>query len=69
MQAEPANPSRGAHLAVFDAQTLVAKGVRDHLVGRSFPIASMRFFSSEPDPEVNLTEFAGEAVFVSAPDP
>lgn len=69
MRAEPEAPSRGAHLAVFDAQTLVAKGVRDHLVGRSFPIASMRFFSSQPDPEMNLTEFAGEALFVSAPDP
>jgi aspartate-semialdehyde dehydrogenase len=56
-------------LALFDAQTLVAKGVRDHLVRRSFPIASMRFFSSQPDPEVNLTEFAGEAMFVSAADP
>jgi len=61
--------ARGAHLAMFDAQTLVAKGVRDHLVGRAFPIASMRFFSSRPDPEVNLTEFAGEAMFVSEPDP
>lgn len=69
MRAEAPPPPRGAHLAVFDAQTLVAKGVRDQLVGRSFPIASMRFFSSQPDPEVNLTEFAGEAMFVSAPDP
>ncbi|HET8945374.1 MAG TPA: Asd/ArgC dimerization domain-containing protein [Candidatus Polarisedimenticolia bacterium] len=69
MRADPQASSRGAHLAVFDAQTFVAKGVRDHLVGRSFPIASMRFFSSEPDPEVNLTEFAGEAMFVSSPDP
>jgi aspartate-semialdehyde dehydrogenase len=69
MRAEPKTPPRGAHLAVFDAQTLIGKGVRDHLVGRSFPIASMRFFSSEPDPEVNLTEFAGEAMFVSAADP
>lgn len=66
---EPAPAERGAHLAVFDAQTLVAKGVRDHLVGRAFPIASMRFFSSRPDPEANLTEFAGEAMFVSEPDP
>lgn len=65
---EPSAP-QGAHLAVFDAQTLVAKGVRDHLVGRAFPIASMRFFSSRPDPEANLTEFAGEAIFVSEPDP
>jgi aspartate-semialdehyde dehydrogenase len=69
MRADPEAPPKGAHLAVFDAQTLVAKGVRDHLVGRSFPIASMRFFSSEPDPEVNLTEFAGEAMLVSSPDP
>lgn len=66
--AEPA-AGRGAHLAIFDAQTLVAKGVRDHLVKRAFPIASMRFFSSRPDPEANLTEFAGEAMFVSEPDP
>ena len=69
MRADAEAPVRGAHLAVFDAHTLVAKGVRDHLVGRSFPIASMRFFSSQPDPETNLTEFAGEAMFVSAPDP
>lgn len=66
---EPARGERGAHLAVFDAQTLVAKGVREHLVGRAFPIASMRFFSSRPDPEANLTEFAGEAMFVSEADP
>ena len=66
---EPPPAERGAHLAVFDAQTLVAKGVRDHLVGRAFPIASMRFFASRVDPEVNLTEFAGEAMFVSEPDP
>jgi aspartate-semialdehyde dehydrogenase len=69
MRAEPGDAARGAHLALFDAQTLVAKGVREHLVGRGFPIASMRFFSSQPDPETNLTEFAGEAMFVSAPDP
>ena len=37
---------RPAHLAVFDATTLVAEGVKEQLVERSFPVASMRLFST-----------------------
>lgn len=59
---------RPAHLALFDATTLTAKGVRDRLVARSFPIASMRLFTSGNDPDANLTEFAGEAMLVTRPD-
>lgn len=60
--------ARKAHVAVFDATTLVAKGIKDQLVGRKFPIASMRLYTSSDDPDANLTEFAGEAMLVSRPD-
>ena len=59
---------RGANLALFEADTLVAKGVKEQLLGRSFPVASMRLFTSRSDPEANLSEFAGEAMFVAEPD-
>ncbi|MFQ5878021.1 MAG: Asd/ArgC dimerization domain-containing protein [Acidobacteriota bacterium] len=59
---------RRAHLALFDATTLTARGVKDHLVGRSFPTASVRLFSSTDDPGNNLTEFGGEAMLVTTPD-
>jgi aspartate-semialdehyde dehydrogenase len=59
---------RKAHVAVFDATTLVAKGIKDQLVGRKFPIASMRLYTSSDDPDANLTEFGGEAMLVSQPD-
>jgi aspartate-semialdehyde dehydrogenase len=58
----------GAHIAVFDATTLLAKGVKEQLVTRSFPAASVRLFTSRTDPDSNLTEFAGEAMLVTAPD-
>ncbi len=59
---------RGAHVALFDATTLVAKGVKEHLLARSFPVASVRMFTSRTDPDSNLTEFGGEAMLVTAPD-
>jgi aspartate-semialdehyde dehydrogenase len=59
---------RRAHLALFDATTLTAKGIRDRLVARSFPTASVRMFTSGADPDANLTEFAGEAMLVTRPD-
>jgi aspartate-semialdehyde dehydrogenase len=59
---------RGAHVALFDAQSLVARGVRDRLVERSFPIESVHLYTSRVDPEANLTEFGGQAMFVAQPD-
>src|SRR5881296_4257652 len=59
---------RRAHVALFDATTLTAKGVKDALVARSFPTASVRLFTSSSDPNSNLTDFAGEAMLVTAPD-
>lgn len=64
----PAGAKRGAHVALFDAGSLVAKGVRDRLVERSFPIASVHLYTSRPDPEANLTEFGGRAMLVAQPD-
>lgn len=62
-------PHRAAHLALFDATTLIAKGVKDQLLARKFPIASVRLYTSREDPDQNLTEFGGEAMLVSQPDP
>ncbi len=59
---------RRAHVALFDATTLRGKAVKDHLVARTFPRASVRLFTSSSDPEANLSEFAGEAMLVSPPD-
>lgn len=59
---------RGANLALFEAGTLVAKGVKEQLVERRFPVASMRLYTSRHDPDANLSEFNGEAMFVSEPD-
>jgi len=57
-----------AHIALFDATTLRGKAVKDHLVARSFPTASVRLFTSNSDPEANLSEFGGEAMLVAQPD-
>src|SRR5262245_15388360 len=65
---ETVSSVRPAHLALFDATTLTAKGIRDQLVARAFPIASVRLFTSGNDPDANLTEFAGEAMLVTRPD-
>jgi aspartate-semialdehyde dehydrogenase len=59
---------RRAHIALFDATTLTAKGVKEQLVARSFPTASVRLFTSRNDPDSNLTEFAGQAMLVTEPD-
>jgi len=63
-----ASRDRKAHVALFDATSLVAKGVKEQLVGRSFPIASVRLYTSSSDPDANLTEFNGQAAFVAQPD-
>ena len=63
-----ASKDRKAHVALFDATSLVAKGVKEQLVGRSFPIASVRLYTSSSDPDANLTEFDGQAAFVAQPD-
>jgi len=60
--------ARKAHVALFDAQSLIAKGVRERLVERSFPIASVHLYTSQPDPEANLTEFGGQAMLVAHAD-
>ncbi len=65
---EVARLRQSAHVALFEATSLTAKGVKDQLVARSFPTASVRLFTSSSDPDSNLTEFAGEAMLVTAPD-
>jgi aspartate-semialdehyde dehydrogenase len=65
---EKPRPGRRAHLAIFEATTLIAKGVKEQLTARSFPTASVRLFTSSSDPDSNLTEFGGEAMLVTAPD-
>jgi aspartate-semialdehyde dehydrogenase len=64
----PAGPTRGANVALFDATTLIGKGVKDQLVARKFPIASVHLYTSSTDPDSNLSEFAGEAMLVGQPD-
>jgi len=68
MRAAEDEGRRGANLALFEAGTLLAKGVKTQLVGRRFPVASMRLYTSRMEPDANLSEFAGEAMFVSEPD-
>ena len=63
-----ASRRRPAHLALFDATTLTARAVKEQLLERSFPIASIRLFGSSSDAEANLSEFGGEAMLVSVPD-
>ncbi len=65
---EGTRDARPAHIALFDATTLVAKGVKEQLVARGFPTASVRLFTSSDDPEANLSEFDGEAMLVGQPD-
>lgn len=68
MRVGDAGVRRGAHLALFEAGTLLAKGVKDQLIGRGFPVASMRLYTSRQDPDANLSEYNGEAMLVSEPD-
>jgi aspartate-semialdehyde dehydrogenase len=65
---EARRPRRRAHIAVFEATSLNAKGLKDHLAARSFPAASVRLFTSSDDPDANLSEFGGEAMLVTRPD-
>lgn len=65
---EVARFPRRAQVALFDATTLIAGGVKDHLVARSFPAASVRLFTSSTDPDSNLMDFKGEAMLVTSPD-
>ncbi|HYS78004.1 MAG TPA: Asd/ArgC dimerization domain-containing protein [Candidatus Dormibacteraeota bacterium] len=65
---EVARFRRRAHIALFDATTLRGKAVKGHLAARSFPTASVRLFTSSSDPEANLSDYAGEAMLVAAPD-
>jgi aspartate-semialdehyde dehydrogenase len=65
---EVARFPRRAHIALFDATTLAAKGVKDQLVARAFPSASVRLYTSSTEPDSNLTEFGGEAMLVTQPD-
>ncbi|MGH9749851.1 MAG: Asd/ArgC dimerization domain-containing protein [Candidatus Polarisedimenticolia bacterium] len=62
-------PRLKAHIALFEATTLLAKGLKDQLVARAFPTASVRLFTSSEDPDANLTDFGGEAMLVARPDP
>ena len=65
---EVARFRRKAHVALFDATTLAAKGVKDQLAARGFPAASVRLFTSSADAGSNLTEFKGEPMLVTEPD-
>ncbi|MCZ6695306.1 MAG: Asd/ArgC dimerization domain-containing protein [Acidobacteria bacterium] len=58
-----------AHLALFEATALNARGVKEQLVSRAFPTASVRLYTSRDDPESNLVaEFGSEAMLVTSPD-
>jgi len=57
-----------AHVALFEATALNARGVKEQLVARSFPTASLKLYTSRTDPDSNLTDFGGEAMLVSSPD-
>lgn len=65
---EAARLRRRAHVALFDATTLAARGVKDHLAARAFPVASVRLFTSTAEAGSNLAEFKGEAMLVTEPD-
>ena len=56
-------------LALFDASTLVGKGVKTHLRQRRFPVGEVRAFDTGVIEEGgNLTEFNGEAMLAGRPD-
>lgn len=59
---------RKAHVALFDATTLLGKGVKERLVDRRFPVESVHLYTSSADPEANISEYAGEAMLVKRPD-
>jgi aspartate-semialdehyde dehydrogenase len=60
--------ARGAHVALFDATTLLGKGVKERLVERRFPVESVHLYTSSADPDANLSEYGGEAMVVKRPD-
>jgi aspartate-semialdehyde dehydrogenase len=60
---------RPAHIALFEANSLLGKGLKEHLVARRFPAASVRLFTSSDDEDANLGEYGGEAMLVTRPDP
>ncbi len=58
------------NIALFDASTLVGKGVKTHLLQRGFPVGQVRSFDTGAVEEGgNLTEFDGEAMLAVRPDP
>ena len=58
------------NIALFDASTLVGKGVKTHLRKRGFPIGQVSSFDTGAMEEGgNLTEFNGEAMLAVRPDP
>ena len=57
-----------AHVALFEATALNAKGVKEQLITRSFPTASLKLYTSNIDPDSNLTDFGGEPMLVTSPD-
>jgi aspartate-semialdehyde dehydrogenase len=68
---KPASPRPEAvNIALFDASTLLGKGVKTHLRKRGFPIGQVRAFDTGAVEEGgNLTEFNGEAMLAVRPDP
>ncbi len=57
-----------AHVALFEATSLSARGIKEQLVARSFPTASVHLYTTRTDPDSNLTEFGDEAMLVTRPD-
>ena len=56
------------NIALFDASTLVGKGVKSHLAGRRFPVGKVRLFDTGAVEEGgNLSEVAGEPVLATRP--
>lgn len=66
----PASQRPGpVNIALFDASTLVGKGVKSHLRRRGYPIGEVRAFDTGLVEEGgNLTEFNGEAMLAVRPD-
>jgi aspartate-semialdehyde dehydrogenase len=58
------------NIALFDASTLVGKGIKSLLRRRRFPVGQVRAFETGAVEEGgNLTEFDGEAMLAVRPDP
>jgi aspartate-semialdehyde dehydrogenase len=64
-----ARKSDPVNIALFDASTLVGKGVKSHLLKRRFPVGRVRAFDTGAVEEGgNITEFHGEALLAIRPD-